>query len=107
MCDRKNMKDENILFGGSTEASKPSGLHYQAMAEYELYRRYANLIELTAQQIINEQEFGRTELDRPSASELGLALVKANKLGLRLIKGGNRCAKSEDIAKVLVNKLGL
>lgn len=69
--------------------------------------RYQNLIELTAQQIINEQEFGKTVLDRPTSTELGQALVRANKLGLRVIKGGASGPNNTQLAKVLVNKLGL
>lgn len=46
------------------------------------------VIALTADMIINDQEFGETLATRPSAKELGEALVRANKLGLRVIRGG-------------------
>lgn len=45
-------------------------------------------IALTADMIINNQEFGENLATRPTSNELGLALVRANKLGLRVIRGG-------------------
>jgi hypothetical protein len=68
--------------------------------------RNKDLVELTASMIINDVEFGTTVGDRPTAQELGLALVKANAQGLRLIKGGKRTVKSELVAAKLLNQLG-
>jgi len=65
------------------------------------------IVELTAEMILNEQEFGAPMCTRPTAKELGQALLKANKLGLRVIKGGASGPNSTQLAKVLVNKLGL
>lgn len=76
MCDRKNipadMMDrliEHAIYGLKSSANK-------------------KVIALTADMIINDQEFGETLDTRPSARELGKALVRANKLGLRVIRGG-------------------
>lgn len=68
--------------------------------------RNKDLVELTASMILNDIEFGATTIDRPTAQELGQALVKANAMGLRVIKGGKRIASSEVIAAKMLNKLG-
>lgn len=62
-----------------------------------------DLVELTASMIINDVEFGETLEDRPTARELGLALVKANARCLRLVKKPT----SEEVAKALIEKLKL
>ncbi len=54
----------------------------------ESYRRNANMIELTEDMILKGQPFGGNLHNRPTSYELGQALVKANKYGLRLVKGG-------------------
>lgn len=43
---------------------------------------------------------------RSSAKDLGKLLVKANRLGLKLINGGNRSAPSRKVAEELIKKLG-
>lgn len=60
----------------------------RAIDNISKYRRDANMIELTADMIISGKPFGENLHNRPTSHELGQALVEANKLGLRLIKGG-------------------
>ena len=50
-------------------------------------RAMASMIDLTTEMIIKGDPFGEDISTRPTSKELGQALVKANKYGLRLVKG--------------------
>lgn len=72
----------------------------------EFLAREKNIIELTTNMILSDQEFGQSLTDRPTPSELGQALVRANKYQLRALPGGRKTANSRKVAKKLLEKLG-
>ena len=70
-------------------------------------RRNMNIPEAMMDRLIaNAIEDMKSAQEAEQIETLGKTLVRANKLGLRLIKGGKK-PDSKDVAKTLINKLGL